>query len=75
MPSTLHARPADGQALKAAAAVAAAVAAGPSAHAPPPPELKPSTTPGVRLDLGGEAGMLEEPNAIARYLGEAMEER
>ena len=68
----LHARPSDPQALKAAAAVAAAGAAG-GAPAPPPLDLKPTTSPGLRLDLGGEAGVLEEPNAIARYLGERFE--
>ena len=63
---TLHARPADPQALKAAAAVAAAGAAGGA----PALDLTPTTGRGVRLDLGGEAGVLEDPNAIARYLGE-----
>lgn len=73
MSSTLHARPSDPQALKAAAAVAAAGSAGGavgSGVGPPPPEFKATSTPGVRLDLGGEAGVLDEPNAIARYLGE-----
>jgi hypothetical protein len=68
MPVTLHARPSDPQALKALAAAVAAAGSG-GAVVPPPPEVKATSGPGLRLDLG-EAGILEEPNAIARYLGE-----